>query len=80
MPPVVLAAATAASRMHHHWLPDELRLKVGFSPDTMRLLAAKGHKIVVTRPIGATESVMRAGGRLLGASDPRRPAALTLGY
>ena len=75
-----IAAAGAASRMHHQWRPDELRLETGFSPDTLRLLAAKGHKITVKGPIGATQSVMRAGNRLLGASDPRRPAALTLGY
>lgn len=50
MPPVVLAAATAASRMHYRWLPDELRLEQGFSPDTRRLLAPKGHKIAVKGP------------------------------
>ncbi len=75
-----IAAAAAASRMHHQWLPDELRLEAGFSPDTIRLLAAKGHKIAVKSPMGATQSVMLDGGRLYGASDPRRPAALTLGY
>ena len=75
-----IAAAGAASRMHHQWLPDELRLETGFSPDTLRLLASKGHKIVVKGPMGATQSVMADGGRLYGASDPRRPAALTLGF
>jgi gamma-glutamyltranspeptidase / glutathione hydrolase len=34
-----------APRFHHQWLPDELRLEDRISPDTVRLLKAKGHKI-----------------------------------
>ncbi len=37
--------AVNAPRFHHQWLPDELRLEDRISPDTVRLLESKGHKI-----------------------------------
>jgi len=75
-----VAAATNAARVHHQWLPDELRVESGLSPDTLRLLAAKGHRVVVKNAMGSTQSIMRTADGFLGASDPRRPGALTLGY
>ncbi|MGU0016075.1 gamma-glutamyltransferase [Escherichia coli] len=30
-----VAEATNAPRFHHQWLPDELRVEKGFSPDTL---------------------------------------------
>ena len=75
-----VAAATAAPRIHHQWLPDELRVEPGFSPDSLRLLAGKGHKVVVKNAMGSTQSLLRIEGGWTGASDPRRPGALTLGY
>ncbi len=75
-----LAAATAAPRVHHQWLPDRLRVERGLSPDTVRLLAAKGHRVVVKNAMGSTQSIMRTADGFLGASDPRRPGALAAGY
>jgi gamma-glutamyltranspeptidase/glutathione hydrolase len=75
-----VAAATNAIRVHHQWLPDELRVELGLSPDTLRRLAAKGHRVVVKNAMGSTQSIMRTADGFLGASDPRRPGALTLGY
>jgi gamma-glutamyltranspeptidase len=37
-----VAEATNAPRFHHQWLPDELRVEKGFSPDTLKLLESKG--------------------------------------
>ena len=77
-----VAEASTAPRVHHQWLPDELRLEEGISRDTTRLLAARGH-VLAERPVmGSTQSILRdpATGALLGASDPRRPDAATLGY
>ena len=37
--------AVNAPRFHHQWIPDELRLEDRISPDTVRLLQNKGHKI-----------------------------------
>lgn len=75
-----IAAATNAVRIHHQWLPNELRIEKGLNGDTIRLLIEKGHKVVVQDAMGSAESIMRVGNFFYGASDPRTPSALTLGY
>jgi gamma-glutamyltranspeptidase / glutathione hydrolase len=75
-----VAEATYAPRIHHQWLPDELRVEEGLSPDTIRLLEQKGHKVAIKDAMGSTQSIMVTGQGLYGSSDPRTPAALTLGY
>eukprot|EP00903_Cladosiphon_okamuranus_P002511 g2509.t1 len=75
-----IAEATAAPRVHNQWLPDEIRIEEGLSPDTIRLLEKRGHKIAVKNAMGSTQSIMKVDGLLAGASDPRRPGALTAGY
>jgi gamma-glutamyltranspeptidase / glutathione hydrolase len=75
-----IAEATLAPRVHHQWLPDELRIEEGLSPDTIRLLEQKGHKVSVADAMGSTQSIMLTDHGLYGYSDPRTPAALTLGY
>jgi gamma-glutamyltranspeptidase/glutathione hydrolase len=75
-----IAEATAAPRVHHQWFPDEIRIEEGLSPDTIRLLEARGHKVEVKNVMGSTQSIMKVGGLLAGASDPRRQGALTAGH
>ena len=75
-----IAQATAASRIHHQWLPDELRVESGLSIDTLDLLGVRGHKVVAKNAMGSTQSIMRTEEGFLGASDPRRPGAMTMGY
>ncbi|WP_435169771.1 gamma-glutamyltransferase [Falsirhodobacter sp. 1013] len=77
-----VAEASTAPRVHHQWLPDELRVEEGLSLDTLRLLEAKGHSVVEKPVMGSTQSIQRdpASGALLGASDPRRPDAATVGF
>jgi gamma-glutamyltranspeptidase/glutathione hydrolase len=75
-----IAAATSAVRVHHQWLPDELRVENGLNGDTIRLLNKKGHKVVVQDAMGSTESIMHIGNFFYGASDPRTPDSLTFGY
>ena len=75
-----IAEATLAPRIHHQWLPDELRIEEGISPDSMRMLEQKGHAVTVQEAMGSTQSIMVTEDGLFGSSDPRRPAALTLGY
>ena len=76
-----VAEATNAPRFHHQWLPDELRVEKGFSPDTLKLLEAKGQKVAVKEAMGSTQSIMvDPDGTLYGASDPRSPDDLTAGY
>ena len=75
-----IAAATAASRVHHQWLPDKLRVEVGISNDTLDRLSAMGHHVEIGNAMGSTQTVMRIEGGFLGAADTRRPGALALGY
>lgn len=44
-----VAEATNAPRFHHQWLPDELRVEKGFSPDTLKLLEQKGQKVALKK-------------------------------
>ncbi|TGC57278.1 gamma-glutamyltransferase, partial [Salmonella enterica subsp. enterica serovar Infantis] len=76
-----VADATNAPRVHHHWLPDELRVEKGFSPDTLKLLEQKGQKVALKEAMGSTQSIMVGpDGELYGASDPRSVDDLTAGY
>lgn len=74
-----IAEATNERRIHHQWLPDKLELEPGFNRDSQQILINKGHKLEVTRTMGSTQSIMVKDGYFLGASDPRRPNAETLG-
>jgi gamma-glutamyltranspeptidase/glutathione hydrolase len=75
-----IAAATAAPRIHHQWLPDTLRVEVGISDDTLDILSAMGHKITVGNAMGSTQTIMRIEQGFFGAADPRRVGALARGY
>jgi gamma-glutamyltranspeptidase/glutathione hydrolase len=77
-----IAEATQAPRIHHQWLPDELRVEEGISADTKAILRAKGHDIVVKRTMGAVQSIMvdPETGVLLGATDLRRTGSSVEGY
>lgn len=74
------AQNAASARFHHQWLPDELRLEHGFSPDTQRLLEERGHHIRIKAAMGRTQTVQNRQGVLQGYSDPRNPDGLTLGF
>lgn len=69
------AEAVAAPRVHHQWLPDELLVEPwGLSPDTLALLRARGHVVVVadeSQGRAPTLVIDPATGLRFGASDPR---------
>ena len=74
-----IAEAEAAPRMHHQWLPDVLQLESGFSPDTIRILEARGHEIAATQwSMGSLQTVAWKDGVFRGSSDPRRPNAASI--
>ncbi|RAP24870.1 gamma-glutamyltransferase [Candidatus Marinamargulisbacteria bacterium SCGC AG-343-K17] len=76
-----IAEASHASRFHHQWQPDELRIEPnGLSNDTLKKLQRLGHNIKIKRVMGSTQSIIKQNGRLYGSSDPRTPSGLTLGY
>jgi len=71
-----IAEATHRPRMHHQWLPDELLLERGYSPDTRPLLEARGHKVVdVDVILTAAQTVAFRDGLYRGSTDPRRQHA-----
>ena len=73
--------AVNAVRIHHQWLPDELRVEEGLSPDTVHLLEKMGHTISVQETMGAAESIYidLDTGMYYGAADPRSEG-LAIGY
>ena len=75
-----IAEATNALRVHHQWLPDILRVEEGLNGDTLELLRNMGHNVEFGNTMGCTESIMKVGDYLYGASDPRRRGGLTQGY
>ncbi len=74
------AEASQASRIHHQWLPDELRIERSLNKDTINLLEAKGHNVTIKRAMGSTQTIILTDDGLEGASDPRRAGSETLGY
>ena len=62
-------------RFHHQWLPDRISMEPGFSPDTIALLEARGHKIRLVSGQGEVAAILFADGWLQGAADPRTESA-----
>ncbi|SIS81093.1 gamma-glutamyltransferase 1 Threonine peptidase. MEROPS family T03 [Neptunomonas antarctica] len=76
-----IQSAVAASRIHHQWLPDEIRIEEGISPDTKTLLEGMGHTLHTKSSMGAIQSIMIGeDGTLYGAADPRRSTSSAQGY
>ena len=75
-----ILAAVSAPRIHHQWLPDEIRVEEGLSSDTIKLLEQKGHKVVQKKAMGAIQSIMIKDGKFYGAADPRRSTSSALGF
>lgn len=74
-----IQSAVTAPRIHHQWLPDELRIEEGLSPDTIKILQQMGHLVTEKAAMGAIQSVMIKEGVMYGAADPRRSTALAAG-
>lgn len=74
-----IAEATAASRIHHQWLPDLTLWEPGISVDTRERLKIMGHRLPEQpRLLGKTQSIVRDTSAddspfFFGASDNRWP-------
>jgi len=76
-----VAEAENAPRAHDQLWPDELRIERGMSPDTILLLEAMGHKVVLRNAMGSANTIVRTpDGELEGASDLRQRGTLAIGY
>lgn len=74
------AEAIVTPRVHHQWLPDELRVEEGLSLDTLKLLVERGHKISEKAPMGRIQIIQALGDGFYGYSDPRNPDGKTQGF
>ena len=75
--------AVDAPRFHHQWLPDQITYEQhGLSPDTVRLLEAKGHRLVQRNRQGVAQAILydAAADMLEGAADRRSIGSTALGY
>lgn len=74
--------AVATPRFHHQWLPDEIRIEPGISPDTRRLLEQRGHRLDEESYWGDAECIMidLKTGERLGGQDPRHNFGKAAGY
>jgi gamma-glutamyltranspeptidase/glutathione hydrolase len=67
-------AAVDAGRIHHQWMPDVIEYeRQGLSPDTLKLLEARGHTLKEIGNRGAAEVILSRvpGGPLEGGVDRR---------
>lgn len=74
------AEAIMVPRVHHQWLPDEIRIEEGISPDTIHLLQQDGYNVIPKATMGRVQIIQAREDGFYGASDPRNPDGLTLGF
>jgi gamma-glutamyltranspeptidase/glutathione hydrolase len=67
--------AVAAPRLHHQWMPDEVRVETGFPEQTLESLRALGHSVRAPMAQTSVNSVAMRDGLMVGAPDPRTRGA-----
>ena len=72
------AAAVMAPRINQR-LAGNLELENGFSPDTIKLLKEKGHKVKRSMTMGSVQAIFIKDQNIYGVADTRRPGALAKG-
>jgi gamma-glutamyltranspeptidase/glutathione hydrolase len=75
-----IASAVSAPRLHNQWMPDQVFVEPGVSPDVIAALQARGDKVVPTRPFTSANSIMITPDEFIGAADPRSHGALAVGF
>ena len=70
-----IAAAVAAPRLHHQWMPDEVRVEPGFQQDVLAALRSKGHRVMDSGGYSSANSILITANGLLGAPDARTRGA-----
>jgi gamma-glutamyltranspeptidase/glutathione hydrolase len=70
-----VAAAVAAPRLHHQWMPDEVKVQPGFPDEVLAGLRARGHNVVESMGYTSANSILATPNGLLGAPDPRTRGA-----
>jgi len=74
-------AAVDLGRIHHQWLPDVIyHEKLAFSPDTLRILEARGHALKEIEVLGVAEVIVVREDGLEGGVDRRQADGGAVGY
>jgi len=78
-----IGEAVASPRLHHQWLPDQIRIETrGTTVDTERILTQMGHTVQMRGRQGVTHCIMidPETGERVGAADPRDMDGAAVGY
>ena len=78
-----VSGAVTASRLHHQWLPDVMRIeKYGTTLDSQRILEAMGHRVRMGGQQGSAMGIIinPETGVRYGGVDPRQADAGAVGY
>jgi gamma-glutamyltranspeptidase/glutathione hydrolase len=75
-----IAEAIIAPRVHHQWMPDAIDAENGISIDTLKLLAARGHRIAPRPAFGNVNAILAVPEGWAGASDTRQRGTLAAGH
>ena len=78
-----VSGAVTASRLHHQWLPDVMRIeKYGTTLDSQRILEAMGHRVRMGGQQGSAMGIIinPETGVRYGGVDPRQADAVAVGY
>ncbi len=71
-----LQAAVDRPRLHHQWLPDQLRAEPGALSEAVAAeLVRRGHRVVPVPSLGLVNAVEVTAGGAIAAADPRGPEA-----
>jgi gamma-glutamyltranspeptidase / glutathione hydrolase len=74
-----IAAAVAAPRLHHQWLPDEVFAEPGVAPDLIQALERRGHHVTRSTPWGSANSILVTPDGVAGGADPRTRGSVAVG-
>jgi gamma-glutamyltranspeptidase/glutathione hydrolase len=74
-----IAAAVAAPRIHHQWLPDAVRAERGIPAEVLAELRDRGHNVIDALGQTSANSIAVGPSGPLGAPDPRTRGAWAAG-
>ena len=75
-----VAEAVSATRIHHQWFPEEIRIEKSLNKDTIKILESKGHTVKIRNAMGSAQSIMITPEWIFGISDPRSLDGKAAGY